>query len=111
MRREKLEIFLFSSQKSFFSYLLWLPLHDLDCLADNLDEICLQAGTADEGTIDIGMGHEFGDVARGDAAAVEDAQAASGFGTVHGLVELADQVDDLAGSLSGGGAPRAYGPD
>src|SRR5581483_9897504 len=80
--------------------------------ADDLGEVVrFERRPADEGPVDLGLGHEGGDVARLDAAAVLDAdgrrRALAGEAGHH----RPDGPDRLVGVLGGGVAPGADGPD
>ena len=71
----------------------------------------LEGGTADEGAVDVRLGHELLDVAGLGGAAVEDAGGVRGGVAVVGAEGLADRAADLLGVLGGGGLAGADGPD
>src|SRR4249919_415287 len=67
-------------------------------LHDQREVLRIQARTADERSVDLGMRHEAADVARLDAAAVLDANRPADLGfTVLRAKGVADQLDDTAG--------------
>ena len=65
---------------------------------------------ADEGSIDIGLGHEVGGILRFDTAAVEDADGGPG-GTKERDKELSNLLMDIVGLFGGGYFASTDGPD
>ena len=65
---------------------------------------------ADEGSIDIGLGHEVGGILRFDTAAVEDTDGGSG-GPKERDKELSNLLMDFVGLFGGGYFAGADGPD
>jgi hypothetical protein len=57
--------------------------HHCKRFANDLDEVGFEASSADERTVDVGMSHEFADVLRSDAAAIEDTEALPRHVAVH----------------------------
>src|SRR5690348_8394628 len=88
-----------------------LLLHRFYCLAYNLHKIMLDACATDQRPVDIGMGHELGDVRRGDAPTIENAHSLCRFGAIHLTVELANLVNDPACAFGGCCLASADGPD
>jgi hypothetical protein len=80
-------------------------------LQDVGEGVRVEAGTTDEGAVDLGLGHEGGDVVGLDAAAVEDADVGGGVlaeALGDGAADDAVRVGDLFGT---GDAAGANGPD
>lgn len=77
---------------------------------DDVDEGGLQAGTADEETIDIGLLGQLLAVLLADGAAVDDADVVGGLGGDGVGEPLADGGVDLLGLLGGGDLAGANGP-
>src|SRR5579863_1998985 len=88
-----------------------LLFNNINGITDNINEIVLKAGTADERTVYVGMRHKLRDVRGSDAASIEDAQSGCCFSTIHVAEEFAYLVNDFPCSFSGGGFAGADGPD
>src|SRR4030067_71847 len=81
-------------------------------LPGNAQELIgFQAGPADQRAVNLRFSHEFGDVARGNAAAVKDAEAVADAAAVEAGDHLADKTDGLIGLVTGGRFAGADGPD
>ena len=79
---------------------------------DGDEFVGFEAGSADEGAVDILLGEEFGGIGGGYGAAVQDADGLGGFGAKQVLQGGADYVTvNGLGVFCGGGAPGADGPD
>src|SRR5438067_3672912 len=85
--------------------------YGFDRLAYDFYKIRLDAGTSYEGTINIRVSHKFADIVRGDAATVEYTYGGGGLTSVHITVQLTNQRNYLACSLTRGGFAGADGPD
>lgn len=78
---------------------------------DDVDKGRLQASTADEEAVNVGLLAELHAVLLADAAAVQDAGLVGGLGVDLLLEPLADGGVDLLGLLGGGDLAGADGPD
>jgi hypothetical protein len=78
---------------------------------DNVDEGRLQAGTANQETVDIGLLGQLAAVLLADGATVDDADVLRGLGGDVVAEPLADGGVDLLGLLGGSDLAGADGPD
>lgn len=83
----------------------------LDAGVDDVDEGRLQAGTANQETVNIGLGSELTAVLLADRATVNDANALLSVGGDSLAEPLADSGVDLLSLLSGGDLSSANSPD
>src|SRR5437868_10290538 len=80
-------------------------------LTYNFDKVGFKAGTTYQRTIDIRMGHEFADVAGGNAATVENTQGASCLIPIHIAEQLANKRNNLPCTLGGSRFACTDSPD
>ena len=78
---------------------------------DDVGELGLEGGTADEETIDIGLGRKTTGSGGGGGSTVEDAAALGNVGTGDLTEVLTDVGVGVLGLLGGGGKTGANGPD
>src|SRR5438270_2064441 len=80
-------------------------------LDDSGELVGVEAGPADERAVDVGLGHELGDVRRLHRAAVLDPDAAGHLVADEAGGDLTDQPDGGLGVVGRGRAARPDGPD
>src|SRR3989344_8425456 len=78
---------------------------------DGYKRIRLEACPADQGPVDIWLGHQFGDILRLDASAVLDTQRFGGFFIVHFCQQFTDKMMDFLRLGRGSGLAGTDGPD
>src|SRR5215218_9337596 len=89
------------------------------CLGDGvlrgpykLDErLDLEASPADQGAVDVLLGHDISSVFRLDVATVEDADSACEIVSRRLPQQVPDLPDGVLGVLGGSAIARPYGPD
>jgi hypothetical protein len=85
-------------------------MHSCGLGVDDVDERRLQAGTADEETVNVGLLGKLLAVLLADAAAVQDTGLLSSIGGDLLLEPLAERSVDLLSLLSGGDLAGTNGP-